>query len=118
MGRYRILTGNIVSDTILFNHDLIINPTNPQMVAGAGVSGEIFKKAGVDILENYTQSYYDIHYFSDNYKIENIMKVGDIRITPGFNLGMDIMFVQGPKYWEYDNSPDGKFREWGHSGAQ
>ena len=104
MGRYRILTGNIVSDTILFNHDLIINPTNPQMVAGAGVSGEIFKKAGVDILENYTQSYYDIHYFSDNYKIENIMKVGDIRITPGFNLGMDIMFVQGPKYWEYDNS--------------
>ena len=104
MGRYRILTGNIVSDTILFNHDLIINPTNHQMVAGAGVSGEIFKKAGVDILENYTQSYYNIHYFFFFYKIENIMKVGDIRITPGFNLGMDIMFVQGPKYWEYDNS--------------
>ena len=94
MGRYRILTGSIVSDTILSNHDLIINPTNPQMVAGAGVSGEIFKKAGVDILENYTQSHYDIHYFSDNYKIENIMKVGDIRITPGFGLGMDIMFVK------------------------
>ena len=104
MGRYRILTGNIVSDTILSNHDLIINPTNPQMLAGAGVSGEIFKKAGVAILENYTQSHYDIHYFSDNYKIENIMKVGDIRITPGFSLGMDIMFVQGTKYWEYDNS--------------
>ena len=104
MGKYRILTGNIVSDTILSNHDLIINPTNPQMVAGAGVSGEIFKKAGVDILEKYTQSQYDIHYFSDNYKVENIMKVGDIRITPGFSLGMDIMFVQGPKHWEYDNS--------------
>ena len=104
MGKYRILTGSIVSDTILFNHDLIINPTNPQMVAGAGVSGEIFKKAGVDILENYTQSYYDIHYFSDNYKTENIMKVGDIRITPGFGLGMDIMFVQCPKSWECNNS--------------
>ena len=31
------------------------------------------------------------------------MKVGDIRITPGFNLGMDIMFVQGPKYWDCSN---------------
>ena len=103
MGRYRILIGNIVADKILANHDLIINPTNPQMVAGSGVAGAIFKKAGVDTLEAYTQSYYDINYFSDNYKIENIMKVGDIRITPGFNLGIDIMFVQGPKYWEYDN---------------
>lgn len=103
MGRYRILIGNIVADEILANHDLIINPTNPQMVAGSGVAGAIFKKAGVDTLEAYTQSHYDINYFSDNYKIENIMKVGDIRITPGFNLGMDIMFVQGPKYWEYDN---------------
>ena len=104
MGKFRILIGNIVSDTILSNHDLIINPTNPQMVAGAGVSGEIFKKSGVDILENYTQSYYDINYFTDNYKIENIMKVGNIRITPGFGIGMDIMFVQCPKSWENNNS--------------
>ena len=104
MGKYRVLNGNIVAENILANHDLIINPTNPQMVAGAGVSGEIFKKAGVDILENYTQTYYDINYFSSNYKVKNIMKVGDVRITPGFNLGMDIMFVQGPKSWEYDNS--------------
>ena len=58
MGRYRILTGNIVADEILANHDLIVNPTNPQMVAGAGVSGEIFKKAGVDTLEAYTQYHY------------------------------------------------------------
>ena len=63
------------SDEILVNHDLIINPTNPQMVAGAGVSGAIFKKAGVDILEKYTQEYYNINYFSDNYKIENIMNI-------------------------------------------
>ena len=103
MGRYRILTGNIVTDELLANHDLIVNPTNPQMVAGAGVSGEIFKKAGVDTLEAYTQYHYEINYFSDDYKLENIMKVGDIRITPGFNLGMDIMFVQGPKYWDYSN---------------
>lgn len=104
MGKVKIVIGDITSDEILDNHDLIVNPTNPQMVAGAGVSGVIFKKAGVDILEKYTQEHYDINYFSDNYKIENIMTVGDVRITPGFNLNMDIMFVQGPKQWEYDNS--------------
>ena len=32
------------------------------------------------------------------------MNIGDVRITPGFNLNMDIMFVQGPKQWEHDNS--------------
>lgn len=104
MGKLRIIIGDIISDEILIDHDLIINPTNPQMVCGAGVSGAIFKKAGVDILEKYTQEHYNINYFSDNYKIENIMKVGDVRITPGFDIGMDIMFVQGPKQWEYNNS--------------
>ena len=104
MGRFRIMVGDITSDEILNNHDLIVNPTNPQMVAGAGVSGAIFKKAGVDILEKYTQENFDINYFSNNYKKENIMKIGEIRITPGFKLNMDIMFVQGPKKWEHDNS--------------
>ena len=104
MGKFRIIIGDITSDEILVNHDLIINPTNPQMVAGAGVSGAIFKKAGVDILEKYTQEHYKINYFYDNYKEENIMHIGDVRITPGFNLNMDIMFVQGPKQWEHDNS--------------
>ena len=66
MGRYRVLVGDITSDSILKEHDLIINPTNPQMVAGAGVSGAIFKKAGVDRLEDYTQKKYDINYFTDN----------------------------------------------------
>ena len=104
MGKFRIIIGDITLDEILVNHDLIINPTNPQMVAGAGVSGAIFKKAGVDLLEKYTQEHYNINYFSDNYNRENIMNIGDIRITPGFNLNMDIMFVQGPKKWEHDNS--------------
>lgn len=104
MGKFRIIIGDITSDEILVNHDLIINSTNPQMVAGAGVSGAIFKKAGVDLLEKYTQEHYNINYFSDNYNRENIMNIGDIRITPGFNLNMDIMFVQGPKKWEHDNS--------------
>lgn len=104
MGKLNILNGDITDDNILFNHDLIINPTNPPMVAGAGVSGAIFKKAGVDVLENYTQEKYNINYFTEYYNKDNIMNIGDVRITPGFNLDMDIMFVQGPKKWEHDNS--------------
>ena len=103
MGKFQIIIGDITSDKILNNHDLIVNPTNPQMVAGAGVSGAIFKKAGVDILEKYTQKHYNINYFSDNYKPENIMKIGETRITPGFDINMDIMFVQGPREWEHNN---------------
>ena len=104
MGKLNILNGDITDDNILFNHDLIINPTNPPMVAGAGVSGAIFKKAGVDVLENYTQEKYNINYFTEYCNKDNIMNIGDVRITPGFNLDMDIMFVQGPKKWEHDNS--------------
>ncbi len=98
MGKLNIIVGDIVSDELLKEHDLIINPTNPRMVCGAGVSQAIFHKAGVDELENYTQKKYNISYFTDN----NLMKVGEIRTTPGFNLGLDIMFVQGPKAYEYE----------------
>ena len=92
MGKVRILVGNIVSDEILKNHDLIVNPTNPYMIAGGGVSGAIFHKAGIHQLEEYTKEKYQ----------EDYMKIGDVRITPGFNLGMDIMFVQGPKFYEHE----------------
>lgn len=98
MGSLNVIIGDITNDEILKGHDLIINPTNPRMVCGAGVSQAIFHKAGVDQLENYTQSKYDISYFHEN----NLMQVGEIRITPGFNLNMDIMFVQGPKAYEYE----------------
>ena len=92
MERLRVIVGNIVSDEILKGHDLIVNPTNPYMLSGGGVCGAIFEKAGKDELEEYTQQEYDTN-----------MKIGEVRITPGFNLGMDIMFVQGPKEWEVSN---------------
>ena len=98
MGKLTILKGDITSDDILKGHDIIINPTNPRMVCGAGVSGAIFHKAGVDKLEKYTQTKYNISYFTE----DNPMKVGETRITPGFDLGIDIMFVQGPKSYEYE----------------
>lgn len=103
MGKYNILIGDITSDEILKGHDLIINPSNPAMLCGSGVCGAIFKKAGVNELEKYTQKAFGINYFSENINRDNMMKVGDVRITPGFNLGMDIMFVQGVKKWDAEN---------------
>jgi len=99
MGRLNILVGDITSDKLLQGRDCIVNPTNPRMVCGAGVSQAIFHKAGVDQLENYTQSKYNISYFTE----DNLMTVGEVRITPGFNLGKDIFFVQGPKEYDYDD---------------
>lgn len=99
MGKLLILVGNIVSDEMLFNHDLIVNPTNPRMVCGMGVSQAIFRKAGLEQLEAYTQNTFNISYFTEN----NLMTVGDVRFTPGFDLGMDILFVQGPRVFDYED---------------
>ena len=101
MNKLNIICGNIVSNEILKLGDAIVNPTNPMMRPGGGVSGEIFRKAGVEILENYTSQKYGISYFNPPGK--NEMKVSDVRITPGFALNIDIIFAQGPKVWEYDN---------------
>ena len=106
MGNFRILVGDITSDELLKGHDLIVNPSNPAMLSGSGVSGAIFKKADVDKLEEYTQKEFNINYLSKDFNRDNLMKTGDIRITPGFNLNMDIMFVQGPKKWDSDDSLD------------
>ena len=92
MGKLKILIGDITSDEILKGHDAIVNATNPAMMHGGGVCGAIFDKAGTKELEAYIK---------ENFK--TLMQVGEVRITPGFNLGMDIIFAQGPKYYDYDN---------------
>ncbi len=92
MGKLKILIGDITSDEILKGHDAIVNATNPAMMHGGGVCGAIFDKAGTKELEAYIK---------ENFK--TLMRVGEVRITPGFNLGMDIIFAQGPKYYDYDN---------------
>ena len=65
------------------------------MMHGGGVCGAIFDKAGSTLLSNYIKNN-----FSTN------MLVGEMRITPGFKIGMDIIFAQGPKYYECDNPID------------
>ena len=101
MGKFEILYGDIVSDEILALGDAVVNPTNPMMRCGGGVSGAIFHKAGVDLLENYTERTFGISYFNPPGK--NEMQVTETRITPGFNLKKDIIFAQGPKIWDYEH---------------
>lgn len=101
MGMLKLLCGNIVDDEYLKLADAIVLPTNPMMRCGAGVSGAIFRKAGVDALEQYTELKFGISYY--NPPGMNEMKVGEIRTTPGFALPCEIIFAQGPKAYEYES---------------
>ena len=91
LGSLQILVGDITSNNILEGHDAIVNATNPAMMHGGGVCGAIFDKAGSRELTNYIKN----NFFT-------YMVVGEMRITPGFKIGMDIIFAQGPKYYECD----------------
>lgn len=99
--RLKIIVGDILDDDYLKLGEAIVLPTNPMMRCGAGVSGAIFKKAGIDVLEHYCETKYNLGYF--NGETDNAMKPGEVRITPGFALPCDIVFVQGPKAYEYDD---------------
>ncbi|MEG2274148.1 MAG: macro domain-containing protein [Clostridia bacterium] len=100
MGKLNLFVGDIVSDKFLAMADVIVNPTNPMMLCGCGVSGAIFAKAGTENLENYTQKEYNISYYDDSRT--NEMKPGEVRLTPGFKLNCDILFAQSPNLWHYE----------------
>ena len=104
MGNIVLLHGNIVDDDILKLGDAIVLPTNPMMRCGAGVSGAIFKRAGIDHLEQYTEKAFGISYYDMTRK--NEMKPTEVRVTPGFALPCDIIFAQGPKAYEYEDFED------------
>ena len=87
MGRLSIVSGNILEH--LRDKDLIVNSANQYMTYGSGVCGVIYKKANRELLEDYCK----IHY-------KGYMKVNEVRITPGFNLGLDILHIYCPKYYE------------------
>ena len=87
MGSLKTLAGNISLNKLLSSYDLIVIPSSPNMKVFNGVSKIILQSVGFKKIEKYI----DYKYKSDNY-----MKKGDIRITPGFNLKRDIMFVRFP----------------------
>lgn len=91
MGKLNIICGNILDH--LDNKDLVVNSANKYMTYGSGVCGAIYKKANKDLLEEYCKNN-----FLDN------MKVNEVRITPGFDLGIDILHIYCPKAHENSNS--------------
>lgn len=90
MGRLILKYGNILD--YLDGMDAIVNSTNKYMICGSGVCGAIYKKANKDKLEEYCKN-----------NFSKLMKVNEIRITPGFDLGIDIIHIYCPKYYESKN---------------
>lgn len=90
MGKLNIVSGNILN--YLDSKDLIVNSANRYMSYGSGVCGAIYKMADRKLLEDYCKN---------NYK--EYMKVNEVRITPGFNLGIDILHLYCPKYYESED---------------
>ena len=87
MGKLDIVSGNIFN--YLDNKDLIVNSANKYMIYGSGVCGAIYKLADKNLLEDYCKN---------NYK--EYMQVNEVRITPGFNLDIDILHIYCPKSYE------------------
>lgn len=87
MGKLKIVCGNILD--YLDNMDAIVNSNNQHMISGSGVCGLIYKKANANKLEKYCK---------DSFKDK--MKVNEVRITNGFDLGLDIIHIYCPKYYE------------------
>lgn len=85
MGKLNIVCGNIFD--YLDNKDLIVNSANQYMIYGSGVCGAIYKMADKDLLEQYCKEHFKVN-----------MKVNEIRITPGFNIGINILYIYCPKY--------------------
>ncbi len=100
-GELNIVVGDITDVYLLNLADAVVLPTNPMMRCGAGVSGAIFRKAGVDDLEEYTEKTFGISYYDETRK--NEMKPTEVRVTPGFALPCQIIFAQGPRLYDFDD---------------
>lgn len=88
MAKLNIVSGNIFD--YLEGKDLIVNSANQYMICGSGVCVAIYKKANKELLEDYCKQHY-----KDN------MKLNEVRFSPGFDLGIDILHIYCPKYYEY-----------------
>lgn len=86
MGKLNIVWGDILDN--IDDKDLIVNSTNKYMAYGSGVCGAIYRGAGRRLLE----------YCQSNFRED--MKVNEIRITPGFDLNIDILHIFCPKFYE------------------
>lgn len=90
MGKLFLLTGDYILNSN--NKDAIVNAANKYMTYGSGICGVIYRNAGNQLEE----------YCHNTFKTE--MTNNEVRITPGFNLKMDIIHVLAPKFFE-ENDP-------------
>lgn len=98
MGKLYFVTGDIIENSN--DMDAIVNAQNKYMINGSGICGLIYRNAGPKLLE----------YCRNNYNVN--MEVSEVRVTPGFNLNMDIIHVYAPIYNEWkDNDPILKLEE-------
>lgn len=89
MGKLFLITGDIILNST--GMDAIVNAQNKYMINGSGICGLVYRNAGPELLK----------YCKDNY--DKNMKVSEVRVTPGFNLNMEIIHVYAPIYKEWDN---------------
>ncbi len=89
MGRLILTSGNYL-DNIEYV-DAVVNAQNKYMQYGSGICGVIYNGAGSEL-----QDYCQVNY-------TEYMTVGEVRITPGFNLKKDIIHILAPKYYEETN---------------
>lgn len=87
MGKLILLSGDYIENSV--GMDAIVNAANPYMQYGSGICGAIYRNAGSK-LEKYCKETYKTY-----------MSVGEVRITKGFNLNMDIIHVLAPKHYEF-----------------
>lgn len=78
MGKLYLICGDYIENS--FGMDAIVNAANKYMISGSGICGVIYRNAGAGELEQYCK---------ENMQTE--MVTGETRITPGFNLNMDII---------------------------
>ena len=92
MGKLYLITGDIIDKST--GMDAIVNAQNKYMAHGSGICGAIYNAAGPKLEE----------YCHNTYKTNMID--GEVRITPGFNLKMDIIHILAPKAFEQKNPID------------
>lgn len=83
MGKLYLLTGDYILNSK--EKDAIVNATNKYMTNGSGICGVIYRNAGFR-LEEYCHNTYTTN-----------MVNNEVRITPGFDLNMDITEFQWTK---------------------
>jgi len=81
----------------IFDQDVncIVNPAHPSLLAGSGLCGQIFKRAGKVNLEEYC-----LTFLQNNNKIQ--LDIGEAMMTPAFQLPFkNIIHTAVPKYFKH-----------------